>query len=102
MKRTKQDINDIFITACEGGVNYWARVSNYSPENGTAKLHEVGDENSVIAIHSLNSSVIRKGLKLALESEYEGIRKIAVIDIHDAIEADIIVQFGLFGEVIYG
>lgn len=102
MKHTKQQLTDIVITAIEGGVNYWAQVSDYDPDNGKATLYEIGDESEVIGIHKVSTKTIERGLRLALESEHEGIRMIAVTDIPDAVEADIIVQLGLFNEVIYG
>lgn len=102
MKHTTEQLKDIVITACEGGVNYWGKVRFYDPDNGKAVLVEYGDEDTPIATHTINTSTIRKGLRLALESEHENIRFIAVRDILDADEADIIVQLGLFGELVYG
>jgi hypothetical protein len=102
MKHTKQQLIDIVITAVEGGINYWSQVSHYNPDKGMVTVYEIGEDGEVEKKHNLTTAVIRKGLKLALESEYEHIRFIAVTDIPDAEEADVIVQLGLFGEVIYG
>jgi hypothetical protein len=104
MKHTKEQLKDIVITAIEGGVNYWAQVSQYDPDNGSATLHEMDDDNpaAVIKVHKVSLSTVRKGLKLALESEHEHIRVISVSDILDADDADIIIQLGIFGEIIYG
>lgn len=102
MKHTKEQLIDIAITAVEGGINYWAAVRNYNPDKGTALVYEFDGDNEIVKKHNLNLSVIRKGLSLALNHEHEHIRFIAVTDIPDAEEADIIVQLGLFGEIVYG
>lgn len=104
-KHSTENIKDIVITACEGGVNYWAKVGQYDPDNGTATLLEIDyDYNppQVIKRHKLTPAIVRKGIRLALQSEHEHIRRIAVSDDIDAEEADVLVQLGLLGEIVYG
>lgn len=102
MKHSTEQLKDIVITAVEGGTNYWAQSSGYKPNEGKVTLWEMDEEGKPVNVHKVDLSVIRKGLKIALESEYEHIRIIAVTDILDAEEADVVVQLGLFGEVVYG
>jgi hypothetical protein len=99
MKRTKQDLVDTVITACEGGVNYWARVLDYDPDKGTATLIDFESEEH--KRYQINTSIVRKGLKAMLESDNEYWRKVSVSDILDAEGADIAIQFGLFGDLVY-
>lgn len=114
---------DIFITAMEGGINYWAECSEYHwcdelaadhPDDYDgffAVVHDMESEPS--KTYTINRSVISKGYALAAgeagkkycwsvsrpplvpteDNEWEDF---------DALDADTIVQLGLFGEVIYG
>jgi hypothetical protein len=103
-KHTEEQVKDIVITAVEGGINYWAVVRNYAPDAGTVTVYEMDtdDPRKVTKIHHVTPATIRKGLRLASQSEHEHIRIMAASDILDAEEADVIVQLGLLGEVVYG
>ena len=116
-----QLFHDIFTTALEGGINYWAECSEYHWHNGDgyddedyegffAVIHDCEDDDKT---YTVNRAVISKGYALAAgeagnkycwsvsrpplvpteDNEWEDF---------DASDADIIVQLGLFGEVIYG
>lgn len=37
---TEEELNDILITAVEGGINYWAFVADYRPNNGMVSVAE--------------------------------------------------------------
>lgn len=105
MRRSKQDLIEIMITACEGGINYWANVKNYQPDKGQATVIDCGEQDysdGRSRYFEIDSKVIRKGLNLMLNSENEFWRKTAVSDCLDACDSDMIIQFGLFGELIYG
>ena len=117
-------LNDIVITAVEGGIGYWARVVSYDPDNGTATL--VDDDTT--ASHALDRDVIAVGLARIVEAAapfYDpngaGTQCGSVPFLHasahtqicsatwerdagelDAGLADIIVQAGLFHQVLYG
>lgn len=109
---TQQDVDDIMVAALEGGITYWcdeAKVvgeylGEYASEQisrgGTLILHdaEEGEE------HLFTIEQFMQGFRLYLEQGcYVNIEDNAIdtCDI-DASDADCIVQFGIFGEVVYG
>jgi hypothetical protein len=122
-----QQMLDIFTTALEGGINYWASVDAYhwSNEDGSddifgfyAKIREMEDNPNTVYL--INREIIERGYKLATEDFREKISwstdypphkdeffKSRVIDYDcpwdfDAGDADCILQLGIFGEVIFG
>ena len=121
---TQQDIDDIVTTALEGGINYWCRkaevvgdyLGEYASEQisrgGILKLYD-GEED---AIYELDKEKLLKGITKYLEDPekpYEilengtdsvGCHSGYVLDccMVDATVADIIVQYALFGEIIFG
>lgn len=109
---TNQDIDDIMCTALEGGINYWcgkAKVvgkylGDYASEqisrDGTLKLYdaESGEE------FELTKEKFIKGLTKFLEDGRSDLISQGVIDTCclDACDADAIIQYALFDEVVYG
>ena len=110
---TEQDIDDIMATALEGGINYWCRkvevdgeylgtyASDQISQNGVLKLYDADDDASYV----LTLELLLKGIDLAITEGYatdwfEG-NHIDTCNI-DAEAADVIIQFALFGDVIYG
>lgn len=129
-----QITHDIFTTACEGGINYWASIEDYRwsidgsgdidrPDLDAFEamlIERDGDANSYL----LNDLVITQGLRkafLALEDgkSFGDYHDKAIVPMYlanlqpsmaflydmvdfDANTADIIVQYGLFGEMVYG
>jgi hypothetical protein len=122
---------DIVTTAVEGGMNYWAQTSGYrwyslslpdgggsadpSPAGGGnayAKVHEFGDEPKVIKVHDLTIETVAKGIGILKKPETEISpylrRTLLGADTEndagevDAEGADVLVQLGLFGEIVYG
>jgi hypothetical protein len=115
---------DIFCTAIEGGINYWASVNEYHwsfPGGGGDRLGfyaDIVDEVHTGSIdtdtpveYRIDLSTIRKGLELARTGDgspkwsIDGPPSVVPRDTDwdfDAGDADMIVQLGLFGEVIYG
>jgi hypothetical protein len=112
---TQEDIDDIMCSALEGGINYWCRkaevvgdyLGEYASEQisrgGLLKLYDSEEDE----VYVLTLEKLLKGIKQAIEencyAEYEwalgdGIDTCQV----DADVADCIIQFGLFGEVVYG
>ena len=102
---------DVFVTACEGGVNYWASVWDYSPATGTATLvdGDTGDK------HNLSLATIRRGFRRVVDPSLRTFKignnvtsmiagAYATLDAGDidADLADTIVQVGLFNEIVYG
>lgn len=111
---SKTDIDDIMCSALEGGITYWCNkvdvVENeyygeYAHEQisrgGSLRIHDYEEGESYI----LTLDGFIKGVALALEDGYgEDWIANGAIDAGqiDAIAADVIVQFAIFGEVIYG
>ena len=112
---TQENIDDIMVAALEGGINYWC--SEASPEcgellkeypseqisrGGALLLYDFEEE----AYRRLDLEKFLKGFKLWVENggdEYGAIEdgKVDCCNI-DADCADAIIQYALFGEVIYG
>ena len=104
---------DIFTTAIEGGVNYWLGVDQYKWVDLDLDYFATGtlvEENTPVRI---DRNVIRKGIRVAYEKRSEignlYVRR-AICDLqwgnyddldYDADVADIVVQMGLFGEIVY-
>lgn len=99
---TEEQLKDLVITAIEGGVTSgWARrIDGYSPSEGTAIVDD-GEKRRTVSVHSM-----ARGLKLcaAAKPDEGGWAFGAWMRdrIGDAIIADVILQFGVFGEVVYG
>jgi hypothetical protein len=110
-------LNMVFTTALEGGIGYWSACSRYkwSTDGRTeardfvAVVQDVEDDESPEFI--IDRSVITRGLRLAHErGNWADYHARALRDLtfgnwddcdFDADTADIIVQFGLFGEQRY-
>lgn len=107
-----QDIDDIICTALEGGINYWCdRVevegeylgefaSDQISRGGTLILHD----SEKLYRYKLTLDKVLKGLETYIRER--GLAVIYDIDIEtidiDAEDADAIIQYALFGEIIYG
>ena len=120
----KQFLEDTFITAVEGGINYWFIVREYFPDKHIAIGFEEEDtgyfsDGYVCLYPELIADGIEELIRLAetgygdippesdvgrlataLRSHYEthGYRHLDL----DAGDADIIVQYALFNELVYG
>ena len=99
--------NDLFVTAMEGGVNTWADVRSYNWDdlrNFSAILVDFDSGKK----HLVNRNVIARGYKMARSADIywsSGERPPMIPSDdwdYDAGDADMIVQLGLFGEVVYG
>jgi len=107
MKLTKQDINDIMVTALEGGINYWCLGA--MPENPQERkegeyLSDILSKGKDIMLmddfgkeHFLTLDNFKKGFKMfQKDNQVEDAGDI------DADFADQIIQYAIFGEIIYG
>ena len=109
---TQQDIDDIMVTALGGGINYWCReaevVGKYLGEYASDQISRGGS----LILHDSESN---DKWELTLEKFLNGVKLyfedgchvqvedncIDTFDI-DAGDADCIVQFALFGKVVFG
>lgn len=102
----------VIIGCVEGGaINRWARVLDYQPEGLTATLlipDERELEEGSTGIYRLTIETVQRGVELILSGKtdvpLEAVRLYArewYMDV-DPFEADMILQVGIFGKVIFG
>ena len=105
---TLEQLNDMLITAVEGGIGYWSEVRNYEweesydnhdipvtveiRENGEKKWHKVSAEDLLRVVPRISS----------VSGQASGWNLEEVMDNCDADIADIAVQLLLFDKVVYG
>lgn len=116
----------VFVAGCEGGINSWFIFKDYQhrmkedsdvvPEGYTATGHAIDAKKQL----TIDRSVVLRGFSVVLEGvptigrrpyadTHQQIKKIRLAwtdpdaygDI-DADGADILIQLGLFGDVVYG
>ena len=100
---TDKDVQNIFVTAMEGGIDYWATIMVYDwpkivgeiVNEDTGKRHEV---NAMTVLDGIEYVASRVGMDW-----YAGplMERIETED-YDASDADAIIQAGLFDDIIYG
>ena len=106
---TQQDIDDIMVTALEGGINYWCRkaevLGEYLGETASDQISRGG----ILILHDAESAQLTlgkflNGVKLYFEQgchvQVED-NAIDTCDI-DAGDADCIIQLAIFEEVVFG
>lgn len=112
---TTQDIDDIMVAALEGGITYWCSKAEVDEGKRCADWgHEQIARGGVLILHDAESSdkweltleKFLEGFKLWLENggdEYGAVSggEVDCCEI-DAGCADSIIQYAIFGEVIYG
>lgn len=117
---TQQDIDDIMVSAFEGGINYWCRrvvvQGDYLGEYASEQISRGGklaiwlDEpfEDDKTCYVLDRDKFLAGFKLWIESDGDSYDTIDDSDGSvdcgqiDAICADEIIQYALFGEVVFG
>ena len=112
LELTKQDIDDIMATALEGGITHWCGkaevIGDYLGEyasdqisrGGTLKLYDIENPSET---WELSLSKLLNGLKMYIESGGFGCVEDGAIETGniDACAADCIVQYALFGELVF-
>jgi hypothetical protein len=119
-----QYANDMFVTAIEGGINYWSgcRTYHWDREEFYAVIvdHEDEDDNGNRPVYTIDREVIERGMALFVAGfRYDGDKEDTPLrhgmdyvresiltkgedGDFDAGDADNVVQLGLFGKVVYG
>ena len=114
VRLTVQDIDDIMVSALEGGITYWCnraevieekRVADWGHEqiarDGMLKLHDYESDE----IYDLTLEKFLNGFKLWLEDggDIHGAVEDGKVDccIIDGPAADSIIQYAIFGELVY-
>lgn len=112
---TQQDIDDIMVTALEGGITYWCDkatvvgeyLGEYASEQisrgGALILHDAEENYEYV----LNIDNFLEGLQQAIEEhwfedyEWYDDKELDTGNV-DAEVADVIIQLALFGDIIFG
>ncbi len=114
VKVTGEDIDDIMVGALEGGITYWCRkaevVGDYLGEYASDQISRGGElilfDSDGEWKHTLNKEKFLKGLRMYFENKgpYEIRDGNGGIDccLVDAVVADMIIQYAIFDDVIYG
>jgi len=107
---TQEQVDYLLCAAFEGGITYWCDSAS-TPEDypeGATWLHQTLTRGATIFLHDMEDDDV---LLLTLDKFLVGIAKAAAhmrqdvvtfLEEHDAVSADLAVQFALFGEIIYG
>lgn len=117
---TEEDIDDIMVTALAGGINYWCRKAEVIGKRlgegwgheqiargGILRLYDAEED----AHYDLDREKFLAGLKKYLQHPlYEGTIEVGdneeamVLDcgMIDAPAADQIIQYAVFGDIVYG
>lgn len=113
VKLTEEDIDDIMVGALEGGINYWCCEAEVIEEKRVADWgHEQIARGGILILHDAESD---DKWELTLEKFLAGVKQyienggaacvtdesIDTCDI-DGAAADCIVQYALFGELVFG
>jgi hypothetical protein len=129
LKDLDELLHGIFVTAMEGGVNYWASVERYRWSIGDGEIEdEQGFEAELLDRAELEDTGKRNLLRVDREVILRGLQRLAdgsctwggrelspewraraagwlaaptSADV-DASDADNVVQSGLFGDIVYG
>jgi len=106
-------LDDILTTAFEGGSNYW--LDSVSIQNKPDTPHKNLFNSEIISMGGalycdsedngravLTKGKLLKAVQWFIETSIEGQNNLGVLEDHDAQDADTILQYALFGEVVYG
>lgn len=116
VKLTQENIDDIMVSALEGGINYWCGEAEVIDEKRVADWgHEQIARGGVLILHDaesddkweLDREKFLNGVKLWIQNgddQYHALQKDGTLDCCeiDGEMADLIIQYALFGEVVFG
>lgn len=110
---TEEMISDLMVAAFEGGINYWCgsvKILTYPKGEENSKMYasDVISKNGTLLLFDAESSdkwiltrdKVINGIKLQCEDK--NVTPTEMYDNHDADDADAIVQFALFNEIVFG
>ena len=95
---TEQNVQDIVITALEGGINYWADFADVSLIDMHYPLP------FTITVEGKNFVLTDVSIRFGIEKEANrrGRAIWEFLENHDADDADCVVQWALFNDLVYG
>lgn len=106
---SEQRVLDILTTAREGGIDYWAdtRHTKRNAQGDVISFDVVDNEDYEAEWAMVDSDTIVKGITLLLNGNKEHHTALRCELLkgedgdYDADDADVIVQYGLFGELVF-
>ena len=116
IRLTTEDVDNIMVSALEGGINYWCSKAEVVEERRCADWgHEQIARGGALILHdaesddkwALNIENFTQGFRLWLENgddRYGAVGGDGTVDAGeiDGEMADLIIQYALFGEVVFG
>ena len=115
IKISDQDVDDIIVTALEGGINYWCGSARPKDEDYKGAKYASGvlnkggililkDVEGIEADEELTLAKFLKGFQIFLKDNNITIDRDGTIDTGeiDAKWADMIIQYAVFGEIKFG
>lgn len=116
VRLTTENVDDIMVSALEGGINYWCCEAAVVEERRCADWgHEQIARGGALILHDAESNdewtldieKFTKGFRLWLENgddRYGAVRDDGTVDTGelDSEMADLIIQYALFGEPVFG
>lgn len=111
----QEDVDDIMVGALEGGINYWCYRAEvvedcYYGEFASEQISRGGSlrlyDSECDKVYALDLEKFVRGFKMWVKNGYDNHGAIIGGEVEcgniDAEDADQIVQFAIFGEVVYG
>lgn len=116
VRLTTEDVDNIMVSALEGGISYWCSEAEVVEERRCADWgHEQIARGGALVLHDaesddkwvLNIEKFTQGFRLWLENgddRYGAVSGDGTVDTCeiDGEMADLIIQYALFGEVVFG
>ena len=110
---TQQDLDDLMCTALEGGICYWCNYAEVVGEMRGGYAHEQISRGGTLILHDaessdkweLNLEKFLKGVELYVKTgDRVTVEDGELVDFGalDASDADMIVQYALFGKLVFG
>ena len=116
MNISNEQINDLMVAALEGGINYWCgratlKEGSLTPEQ-KEKMEYVSDAISLGGVVVLEDAESDETWELTKDKFLSGVKKTIewgnyrdvedMFDNHDAEVADVLLQYALFDEIVFG
>lgn len=121
---TQESIDDILASAFEGGINYWCGeaevvdeyLGEYASEQisrgGKVNLSIIDDDGEIEDVKTLELDAVLEGIKRRIcDYEDNGIKRYGIsegsneeirFDVDfDSWDADVIVQYAIFGKIVF-
>lgn len=114
IRNNPEVLKDLYITAVEGGSNYWSRLAESNPDvlyydifnpEWSIIVEELSEKPSVVSRKKITLEDLNAGFVLLIhDTHHTTTHRVANIltDNFDVEDADVFFQFAVLGDVIYG